>query len=181
MTKTIVEAVGTIVNELTPFGSDERRRAIHAAMTLLGEEATKPPQADVAQGDGEDVETLPPRVKTWMRQNNLSMQELQQTFHIENGTIEIIAEIPGKNNKEKVRNAYILTGISNFILAGEQRFDDTAARALCERVGIYDSTNHSKYMKIGNEFTGSRERGWTVTIPGLKTGANLVKEIGNQG
>jgi len=181
MAKTIVEVVGTIVDELTPFGSDERRRAVDAAMTLLGEEKIKPPRADVTQGDDEDLGTLSPRVKTWMRQNNLSMQELQQAFHIENGLAEIIAEIPGKNNKEKVRNAYILTGVSNFILAGEQKFDDTTARALCERVGIYDSTNHSKYMKIGNEFTGSRERGWTVTIPGLKAGANLVKEIGNPG
>jgi hypothetical protein len=182
MTKrTIVEIVGTIVNELTPLGSDERKRAVHAAMTLLGEQAIKSPQADVEYGGGDGAETLPPRARTWMRQNDLSMRQLQQAFHIENGTVEIIAEIPGKSNREKVRSAYVLTGISNFVLTGEQRFDDVAARALCERFGIYDSTNHSKYMKGGNEFTGSRERGWALTLPGLKAGANLVKEIGNQG
>jgi hypothetical protein len=181
MTKTLAEIVGTIVSELTPLGSDERKRAVHAAMTLLGEEAIKAPVASAEQSQPDGAETLPPRVRTWMRQNDLSMDELQQVFHVENGTVEIIAEIPGKNNKEKVRNAYILTGVSTFLLTGEQRFDDATARGLCEKVGIYDSTNHAKYMKDGSKFMGSREKGWTVTIPGLKAGANLVKGIGNDG
>jgi hypothetical protein len=178
MTKTLAEIVGTIVNELTPLGSDERKRAVHAAMTLLGEEAISPPATSVEQGQPDGTETLPSRVRTWMRQNDLSMDELQQLFHVENGIVEIIAEIPGKNRREKVRNAYVLTGVSTFLLTGEQRFEDVTARGLCERVGIYDSTNHAKYMKDGNEFTGSREKGWTITIPGLKAGANLVKGIG---
>jgi len=180
MTKTLAEIVGTIVAELTPLGSEERKRAFYAAMTLLGEEAIKGPSATAKHDELDGAETLPARVKTWMRQSDLSMDQLQQVFHIENGLVEIIAEIPGKNNKEKVRNAYILTGVSNFLLTGEQRFDDTSARRLCERVGIYDPTNHSKYMK-GSEFTGSRVRGWTVTVPGLKAGAALIKGIGNIG
>jgi hypothetical protein len=181
MTKTLAEIVGTIVKELTPLGSEERKRAVHAAMTLLGEDAIKQLSASVEQNEPEGAEALSPRARTWMRQNDLSMDELQQVFHIENGTVEIIAEIPGKSNREKVRNAYILTGISSFLSTGEQRFDDTAARGLCERVGIYDSTNHSKYMKDGNEFMGSRERGWTVTIPGLRAGALIIKGVGNNG
>src|SRR5258708_6246461 len=104
MTKTLAEIVGTIVKELTPLESEERKRAVHAAMTLLGEEAIKLPQAVVEQNEPAGAETLTPRAKTWMRQNDLSMDELQQMFHIEGGTVEIIAEIPGKNNKEKVRN-----------------------------------------------------------------------------
>ena len=178
MPRTLAEIVGTIVTELTPLGPDERRRAIHAAMTLLGEEAIGAPITSVEQGRPDGTEALPPRVRTWMRQNDLSMSELEQVFHLDSGTVEIIAEIPGKSKKEKVRNAYILTGVSTFLVTGEQRFDDATARGLCERVAIYDPTNHSKYIKEGNEFTGSRERGWTVTIPGLKAGANLVKGIG---
>ena len=178
MPRTLAEIVGTIVSELTPLGSDERKRAIHAAMTLLGEEVIRTQATSVEQGQSDGAEVLPARVRTWMRQNDLSMAEIEQLFHIDNGTVEIIAEIPGRSKKEKVRNAYILTGVSTFLVTGEQRFDDATARGLCERVGIYDPTNHSKYMKDGNEFTGSRDRGWTVTIPGLKAGANLVKGIG---
>lgn len=179
MTKTLAQVVGTIVEELTPLNSEERRRAVHAAMTLLGEETTKQPTASLAENEVEGSEALPLRVRTWMRQNDLSMEDLQQVFHIENGSIEIIAEIPGRSNREKVRNAYILTGISSLLSTGEQRFDDAAARGLCEKFGIYDSTNHSKYMKDGNEFTGSRERGWTVTIPGLRAAAQIIKVVGD--
>ena len=178
MTKTLAEIAGIIVKELTPLNSEERKRAVHAAMTLLGEETMRQAVGSPAETEIEDSEALPPRAKTWMRQNDLSMDDLEQVFHFENGSIEIIAEIPGRSNREKVRNAYILTGISSLLTTGELRFDDSVARGLCERVAIYDSTNHSKYMKDGNEFTGSRERGWTVTIPGLRAAAQIVKGAG---
>ena len=49
MTKTLAEIVGTIVSELTPLGSDERKRAVHAAMTLLGEGVLNATVASVEQ------------------------------------------------------------------------------------------------------------------------------------
>lgn len=177
MTKSLAEIVGTIVSELSPLGSEERKRAVHAAMTLLGEQSTGSPMASADQSRLDGAETLPPRVRAWMRQSGLSMNQIQQVFHIDNGTVEVIAEVPGRNNREKVRNAYVLTGVSSFLLTGEQRFDDVAARALCERFGIYDSTNHAKYMKGGNEFTGSKDRGWTLTSPGLKQAAVVVSGL----
>lgn len=173
--KTLLDRIKTIVDELTPLGSDDRKRAVQAAMTVLGEESIRPVQPEPVPIP--EAENLSLRVRNWMRQNDISLQQLQQVFDIESGTAEIIAEIPGRNNKEKVRNAYVLTGVSNFLVTGEQRFDDAAARTLCERFGIYDSTNHTKYVKGGNEFTGSRERGWTVTIPGLKAAAALIRDI----
>jgi hypothetical protein len=178
MTKTLAQIVGTIVDELTPLGSDARRRAIQAAMTLLGEEPIKSPRVDDELDKVEGAQSLAARSVAWMRQNEISMEQLQHTFLIENGSVEIIAQIQGGSNREKVRNVYVLVGIANFIRTGDQKFDDADARSLCERFGIYDSTNHSKYMKGGNEFTGSREKGWTLTMPGLKVGANLVKEAG---
>jgi hypothetical protein len=37
MPGTLAEIVGAIVLELTPLSSEERKRAVQAAMTLLGE------------------------------------------------------------------------------------------------------------------------------------------------
>jgi len=98
----------------------------------------------------------------------------------ESGKIEsvIASDIPGKNKKEKNLNAYLLTGIGQYISTGDTSFDDKTARALCTTFACYDSTNHAVYMKgKGNELTGSKENDWKVTAPGLKKGALLVKDI----
>lgn len=89
----------------------------------------------------------------------------------------IAAQIPGRSNRDKVRNAYILTGVAQFLRTAETSFDDKAARKLCEESGFYDHTNHSKYLKGGNEFTGTSKKGWKLTSPGLKAAAALIIEL----
>jgi hypothetical protein len=176
--KSVTEVVAAIVKELTPLGAEERRRVIQASLVLLGD---APVVAAVHAPDVEDEvaeSSLPPRARAWTRQNGLSLEELQQTFHIEGDDCQlIVSEIPGRANRDRVRNAYLLVGAARLIATGEPRFDDRGARDLCERFGFFDPTNHSKYVKGGNEFTGSREKGWTLTAPGLKQAALLISEF----
>jgi hypothetical protein len=178
--KSMTEIVGTVVDLLTPLPSEDRRRIIHAALTLLGEDAVAKENVGQReqQQDSEGISDLPPRARTWMRQNGLSIDQVFQVYHLDSNGVEIIAsEIPGRNNREKVRNAYILQGIASLLQSGDARFDDVSARSLCESHGFFDGTNHMKYMKGGNEFTGSKDRGWTLTAPGLKLGASLVAQL----
>ncbi len=39
-TKSITQAVSNVVEQLTDFSSEERRRIVHASLTLLGDAAT---------------------------------------------------------------------------------------------------------------------------------------------
>lgn len=176
--KSMTEVVAAIVGELTPLGAEERRRVIQASLVLLGDAPLAPTDhVALAQENVADVSLLP-RARAWTKQNGLSMDELQQAFHIENGDCQVIVSaIPGNSNRERVRNAYLFAGAAQLMVTGEPRFDDKEARALCERFGFFDRTNHSKYLKGGNEFTGSRERGWTLTAPGLKQAALLISEL----
>lgn len=178
--KNITDVVSLFVDELTPFSSDERQRAFQATMTLLGEPVPKFEKftADEKEEIGEETGHLTPKARVWIHQNSLTTEQLQQIFHMEDSGAEVIAsEIPGKNNREKVRNVYVLVGIAQLLSNGETKFDDKSAREHCERYGVYDSTNHAKYMKGGNEFTGSRAKGWTLTAPGLKHGAQLISAM----
>jgi hypothetical protein len=179
--KSLTDIVATLVEELTPLGSDERHRAIQASLTLLGEapiQAVGGTKSNEQHGAEEDVGEFSARSRIWMRQNSISPEELLQVFHVNEGEVEIIAsEIPGKSNRDKVRNAYVLLGIARLISLGEAKFDDKSARALCASSGFYDKTNHMKYMKGGNEFTGSKDKGWMLTAPGLKHGAEIIKEL----
>jgi hypothetical protein len=175
-----LDAMTKIVEILTPLPSEERVRIIRAASALLGE--VQLPAGDGGgdlHADAGDLNDLSPRARTWMKQNTITLNELLQVFHMTKDGAEVIAaHIPGKNRKEQTYNAYILAGIAQLLHTGNPSFQDKPARALCESSGCYDRANHSIHLKNkGNEFTGTKERGWTLTAPGLKRGAELIKEL----
>lgn len=178
------EIVGKIVDLLTPLSSDDRSRVIAASLTLLGETLPKGikggdrEDGDASGGEGTSI-SASGKTRTWQKQNSISAEQLGQVFHSADGKTDIIAsEMPGKNKKEKTLNAYVLTGIAQLLNGGEPKFSDKDARALCTSAGCYDSANHSSSLKDkGNWFTGTKEKGWTLTAPGLKHGATLVKNL----
>ncbi|MGA3012182.1 MAG: hypothetical protein ABSD72_18145 [Terracidiphilus sp.] len=183
--KKTTELVSEIVDLLTPIESAERIRVIQASLTLLGEAFPAGSRqaggaiVDPGEGDGSGTSALPTRARAWMKQNSVTDEELEQVFHLGDGSAEVIAgEIPGKGKKEQTLNAYILVGVSRLLSTGNPTFDDKSARSLCESLGCYDIGNHSVFIKDrGNEFAGTKEKGWTLTAPGLKRAATLVKEI----
>src|SRR5262245_59372781 len=117
-----------------------------------------------------------------MRTYGITSAQLSHVFHLDGGTSEVIAsEAPGKNGKEKTINAYVLTGISAFLQSGEAKFDDKTARDVCKLMGCFNEGNHAYYLKgKGNALGGTKDSGWTLTGPGLKSGAELVKALATQ-
>jgi hypothetical protein len=179
----ILSAIEQVVRVLAPLESEDRHSVIHASLVVLREKAgnisslvrSKPDEGVPAAGD------VPNRARLWMRQNDLNSDQLLQVFDVSDGVATVIAsEVSGKNNAEKTVKAYVLTGLAALLASGEANFDDKAARALCESLGCYDSSNHTKYLKEkGNNFTGSKAGGWKLTAPGLKFGAVVIKELAN--
>ncbi len=174
----VTEIAVKIVDMLTPLTSEERQRVVHAALTLMGEA----PLVDTKRSDQSEDSVdagLHHRARAWMKQNDLTAEDLQHVFHLAGGRAEVIAsEIPGKSDKEKTLNAYVLIGVANLLSNGDANFDDKAARDLCGTLGCFNGANHAAYMKNkGNQIAGSKEKGWTLTSPGLKRGAALVKEL----
>ncbi|GAB1723190.1 MAG: hypothetical protein GDA65_12270 [Nitrospira sp. CR1.1] len=170
------DIVGKIVDLLTPLSSDERRRVVSASLTLLGE--TTNAGSDRETEDGGTI-TTSGKAKTWQKHNNITANQLGQVFHCEDGRVDVIVgEMPGKNKKEKTLNAYVLAGIAQLLISGEAKFTDKDARALCSSVGCYDAPNHATTLRAkGNWFTGSKDKGWILTAPGLKHAATLVKNL----
>lgn len=179
-----VSACAQIVAILKRLKPDERLRAVQAALTLVGEARIQTPKSeaplvDAGEGAGDGAADLPPRVRAWLRQNELDAKLLSHAFHIEGDSANFIGNMPGKDLKEKTINSYVVAGLTRFLASGETKFDDKSARALCETAGCYDATNHTKRLKEkGNRFTGSKSAGWALTIPGLTYAATLVKAIG---
>lgn len=175
------EIVGKIVDLLASLSSEERRRVISAARTLLGESRSE------VSGSGDDDDdksdqhepsiTTTGKVKAWQQQNAVTADELAQVFHVADGKADVIlGDMPGTNKKAQTLNAYVLAGLAQFIATGEPKFTDKNARALCTAAGCYDNANHATTLKAkGNWFTGSKDKGWVLTAPGLRHGATLLK------
>ena len=186
----IADIAGRVFALLEPLISEDRRRVINGALTLLGEpqlngvsDATNTGAGGRSAGEGgavdHDLAALPTKAKTWMKQNGLRLDEVEQVFDISGEGVSVIASsAPGKNNKEKTHNGYVLQGLSRLLASGEANFDDKDARKVCEELGCYDKKNHSTYIgDKGNLLAGSKSTGWKVTAPGLKHGAGLVKQL----
>lgn len=176
----VVEITGKLVELLSEIESEDRLRSVQAAFTLLGETPfagmkTVPENKQnyrVSSGD------FLPRVNIWMEQNEISADQLSQVFHLSGDQIEIIATVPGRTKNDQSLNAYILQGLANFVSSGNPKFEDKAARAVCEKGGFFNSRHHSEALAAkGNKLVGSKLQGWTLTDPGLQFAGKLVKQI----
>ena len=174
-----------VVELLTPLTSEERQRVVKAALTLIGETdlnlATNDDEVSAAADQaGQQSLDFVPKVRNWLKQNGIVMEELQEIFYFSGDDIEFISsDVTGNDNKEKTHNVYVISGVTKFLLDGIGTFDDKDARDLCKNLGCYDVNNHGTYMKnIGKVVTGSKSKGWTLTVPGLNKAASLIKEMG---
>jgi len=181
----IADIAREIYGLLEPLNSDDRRKIINASLTLLGEA----PPGNTQSGGGDtrggaiggkphqDIDGIQAKALHWMKQNGVTQDQLQEVFDLESeGVPVIISQAPGKDRKAQTHNAYVLQGISQLLASGDTTFTDKAARKLCDDLGCYDSANHSTYISgIGNLISGSKDKGWKLTAPGLKHGATLIK------
>jgi hypothetical protein len=185
-TSKITEITTKLVKMLMPLGSDERQRVIQASLTLLGEasvgSAGGSKSLDGSGGSGKashGIHGLSAKANAWVRQSGITSEQLEEVFDIDGASVSVIASnMPGKNLKEKTLNAYVIFGVGRLLASGEGNFDDKSARELCETLGCYNSANHALYLSsMGNTLTGSKDKGWKLTAPGLRRGTELVKEM----
>jgi hypothetical protein len=175
--------VAGIYDLLEPADAADRKKAIRAAMAMLGDDASVADEkggksTDVGGGgDDDDNSDFNAKARTWMSRNKVTADEIAHVFHVDGDTVDVIVDsVPGKNTKAPAINAYMLTGIAEFLKAGDSKFTDKAARETCKKLGCYAETNHATHMKKpGNVLSGSKEAGWTVTGPGMKAAAELIK------
>jgi len=167
----ITSTTTELYNLLEPLDPAQRTKVIKAALTLLGDDIDIEREKSKTKKDEQEPggDGLRAKARTWAR------------THLDGGKVEFAAEAPGKTGKQKTVNAYILTGLAQFLQTGEAKFDDKTARAVCKAMGCLDESNHAYNLKgKGNALSGSKDSGWTLTGPGLKAGAELVKGLAGE-
>jgi hypothetical protein len=179
-------ALTQMISILERLKPEDRRRTVAAAMLFLGEPTAPisvrtapagPETANAAAGIGDGSYSV--AVSRWMDQYGISPGELDRVFHIgDDGTFDI-HDVPGRSKKEQTLNTYILTGLGKWLASNDRTFDDATVRHFCEKIGCYDQANHAAHLKNhrSGEFSGDKNKGYTLTNVGLKRGAALVKEL----
>jgi hypothetical protein len=127
-------------------------KAINAALTLLGDDTIDAGSSARKKPKGEDhpddhhgnIGELSSKGRAWMRKYKVTGEQLSEVFDFDGETVDVIADdVPGDNSKVKTINAYVVTGMGEYLKTGEVTFKDDAARAVCKHIGCLNSTNHS--------------------------------------
>ena len=186
------EAMGQVYEVLEPFSPAERQRILLGVVAALGDwESVSLPFSPRSPGracaeapteagplpQGPDEAQFRKHFHRWLSQHRVPIERVHDLFHVDSEGCKFIGtEIPGASTKHKVVNAYLLAGLCAFIATDETRFEDMDAVALCKHYKCHDSSNHSTYRKRGgNFFTGDKRGGFTLTAPGQKAAADLLR------
>jgi hypothetical protein len=152
---------------------EERKLALAGAVAMLGDTSLlgkSKEDTGAEEGAGEHG----PKAALWIKQNGITSDQIANAF----SDGEFIADLPGTSKANRTENAYVLCGIGQLLKTGEPKFNDNVARELCKTHKCFDLANHSSNVKEARQwFNGSKQAGWTLTHPGLKRGADLVKQI----
>ncbi len=179
--KTPGDVVAEIDRLLAPLSADERTRALAAVSALHG---AAPPGAPAAVAPAAPVPAGTPNaaVSAWMKMNGLDHAMVAAVFHVDDGAAEVIGGIAGATEKERTINTYLLAGVCALLGSGAPKFAEADAVKLCKHLGCHNRGNHANYRgAAGKALVGSREKGWTLTAPGLRRAAELVKEMAGAG
>jgi hypothetical protein len=181
--KAAVEAVPKLIQVLTPLTPEDRQRALTAAMVLLGQSfssaAVKINTPRATEESNASSENISAKASAWMKKHSVTREHLDHVFAIDAEEIDVIAaRMPGGGKKQQTVQAYLICGLKYLLQIGDPSFPDKDARAVCLKVGCYDSPNHALYMKaFENLINGSKDAGWKLTNPGLSKAAEIVRQL----
>src|SRR5438132_7064790 len=121
-TTKITDITTKVVKLLTALDSEGRQKVIQASITLLGETAVdlggrgSANSGNGGGGHGKGHAALPglsTKASAWIKQNGLTIAELEQIFDIDGANVTMIAgSVPGKSGKDQTIATYVLRGVT---------------------------------------------------------------------
>jgi hypothetical protein len=172
------EITAKLCEILEGLDPDDRRKVVGAALTLLG--TPQGPGAGLLLDEIAATDlAVGNNARRWMQQNHISVNTLQEIFHIGAGVAEVIAsDVPGSSKRAKTKSCYLLSGIRALLADDQPNFSESDAVELCRHVACYDSPNHANTRKdLGNQIRGTKDAGYSLSAPGLRAAAELIKSM----
>ncbi len=176
----LAEKMMGVYRLVVDLNADERRRLVSAVLNLCGDAEVEPltqPSSGPAEPSPAELENFPPKAIRWLTQNRIQRERLEEFFHLDGDMDILVAEVPGTSKREQTKNCYLVAGARALLSSGEATVSEGDVVALCKRYKCYDSTNHATYRKqAGNYLAGDKGKGFTLSAPGLRAAADLLRK-----
>jgi hypothetical protein len=158
--------------------ASKKRRADEDDEEELEEKPTsqKKKKKQERESEGLDANTLPMRVKAFMKRTKVTAPQIDQLFHIEGKQFEPIWAVKvTKFSKAQVQIA-LLQSLQRALTSGEFSFDREEVRTECENKGSYDSNNFKVNFRNNEKYFSGLEKDGLVSLTddGMTALANLT-------
>jgi hypothetical protein len=131
------------------------------------------------ESEGLDPNTLPMRVKAFMKRTNVTAPQIEKLFHVENKQYEPIWAVKvTKFSKAQVQIA-LLHSLQRALTLGEFSFDREEVKTECENRKSYDSKNFKVNFRNNDKYFSGLEKNGLVSLTddGMTALANLITEL----
>ena len=109
---------------------------------------------------------------------NITEEEWQKVFHFDGTTYSIIVDDLKETTKSKKQvNLALLEGIKELLTGGVATIVKDDLIELCKKYDAYDSSNFASHMKKQKSLFLARGDNWSLTKPGEKRAAEVVKDL----
>ena len=109
---------------------------------------------------------------------NITEEEWQKVFHFDGTTYSIIVDDLKETTKSKKQvNLALLEGIKELLTGGVATIVRDDLIELCKKYYAYDSSNFAAHMKKQKSLFLARGDNWSLTKPGEKRAAEVVKDL----
>ena len=140
----------------------------------------KPPKkTGERQSEGLDPNTLPMRVKAFMKRTKVTAPQIEKLFHIEGKQFEPIWTLKVTKFSKAQVNIALLQSLQRALTSGEFSFDREEVRTACEDKKSYDKVNFKvNFQNNAKYFSGLEKDGLvSLTDDGMTHLANLITEL----
>ena len=136
---------------------------------------------EVKSDSPENTIPLSAQLRVFMRKTNITIEEIQNIIHYENGNVYFIKEPKDSIvSKGQIKWALLL-GLKNGIAAKDFLVDPEDLRSICQDKGYYDMKNFSRYLKnYSNYFKNPlipQGDSQPLSDDGINELAKLIKEL----
>ncbi|MBT1700285.1 hypothetical protein KK083_25585 [Fulvivirgaceae bacterium PWU4] len=141
---------------------------------------TQPEAVTVAIDD--ELEGISPAGKKWIARNGIKPSALGSIFSLGIDEIDLVSKsVPGSKKAQRMRNVFLLKGVSAYLGTGAARFTHEQIKETCLHYDAWDGPNFANIFKtMSAEVSGNKESGYTLTAKGLSEATSLVKSMTGQ-